>query len=112
MVLEMTMAQGTGEGQMGQPGQMGQMGQMPPISSMSQAPGGEGEFAQYMQTLDQLMGQQAQLPVSNEPPEVRFQNQLQQLTDMGFYDADANIRALLASGGNVNLAIERLLQNM
>lgn len=48
-------------------------------------------------------------PVSNEPPEVRFQAQLSQLNDMGFFDADENIRALLATGGNVNAAIERLL---
>lgn len=47
--------------------------------------------------------------VSSEPPEVRFQNQLAQLNDMGFFDADENIRALLATGGNVNSAIERLL---
>ena len=46
---------------------------------------------------------------SNEPPEVRFQSQLSQLNDMGFFDADENIRALLATGGNVNAAIERLL---
>lgn len=46
---------------------------------------------------------------SNEPPEVRFQTQLSQLNDMGFFDADENIRALLATGGNVNAAIERLL---
>jgi hypothetical protein len=32
------------------------------------------------------------------------------LNEMGFYDADANIRALLATGGNVHLAVERLLQ--
>lgn len=48
-------------------------------------------------------------PVSSEPPEIRFQNQLAQLNDMGFFDADENIRALLATGGNVNAAIERLL---
>ena len=47
--------------------------------------------------------------VSSEPPEVRFQNQLAQLNDMGFFDAGENIRALLATGGNVNAAIERLL---
>ena len=41
------------------------------------------------------------------PPEVRFQVQLQQLQDMGFYDPQENINALLASGGNVNVAIER-----
>ncbi|CAJ0916660.1 18933_t:CDS:2 [Entrophospora sp. SA101] len=44
------------------------------------------------------------------PPEERFQVQLQQLNDMGFWDAQKNIRALLASGGNVNAAIELLLK--
>lgn len=46
---------------------------------------------------------------SSEPPEIRFQNQLSQLNDMGFFDADENIRALLATGGNLNAAVERLL---
>nr|CAG8511634.1 13670_t:CDS:2 [Entrophospora candida]CAG8514133.1 7152_t:CDS:2 [Entrophospora candida] len=46
---------------------------------------------------------------STVPPEERFQVQLQQLNDMGFWDAQKNIRALLASGGNVNAAIEYLL---
>ena len=50
-------------------------------------------------------------PSSSEPPEVRFQNQLSQLNDMGFFDADENIRALLSTGGNVNAAIEKLLNN-
>ena len=45
-----------------------------------------------------------------DPPEVRFQVQLAQLSEMGFYDADENIRALLATGGNINAAIERLFQ--
>ncbi|CAG8588036.1 6935_t:CDS:2 [Funneliformis caledonium] len=44
-----------------------------------------------------------------QPPEERFQTQLQQLNEMGFWDAQKNIRALLASGGNVNAAIEMLL---
>ena len=47
-----------------------------------------------------------------EPPEVRFQVQLGQLTDMGFYNVDENIRALLATGGNVQLAVERLLSTL
>jgi len=34
------------------------------------------------------------------------------LQDMGFFDPDANIRALQATGGNVNAAVERLLQNL
>ena len=48
-------------------------------------------------------------PVSNEPPEVRFATQLAALNEMGFWDAEENIRALQLSGGNVNAAIERLL---
>ncbi|CAG8680042.1 13936_t:CDS:2 [Dentiscutata erythropus] len=39
----------------------------------------------------------------------RFQSQLQQLNDMGFVDAQKNIRALQICQGNVNFAIERLL---
>lgn len=46
---------------------------------------------------------------STAPPEERFQVQLQQLNDMGFWDPQKNIRALLATGGNVNAAIEYLL---
>jgi hypothetical protein len=34
------------------------------------------------------------------------------LQDMGFYDEQANITALQATGGNVNAAVDRLLQNM
>jgi ubiquilin len=49
---------------------------------------------------------------SNEPPEIRFQTQLSQLNDMGFFDADENIQALLSTGGNVNAAIEKLLNNL
>ncbi|CAG8576429.1 2367_t:CDS:2 [Rhizophagus irregularis] len=44
-----------------------------------------------------------------QPPEERFQVQLQQLNEMGFWDAQKNIRALLACGGNVQAAIEYLL---
>ncbi|KXS12628.1 hypothetical protein M427DRAFT_59365 [Gonapodya prolifera JEL478] len=43
------------------------------------------------------------------PPEDRFREQLQQLSDMGFTDSAANIRALLAAGGNVESAITYLL---
>jgi len=47
------------------------------------------------------------LPPSDiRPPEERFQVQLQQLQDMGFTNASQNVRALLATGGNVNSAIE------
>ncbi|KAG1742677.1 uncharacterized protein EDB91DRAFT_1127442 [Suillus paluster] len=44
-----------------------------------------------------------------QSPEERFQVQLQQLQDMGFTNAAQNIRALLATGGNVHSAIEYIL---
>ncbi|XP_049850527.1 uncharacterized protein LOC126322729 [Schistocerca gregaria] len=46
------------------------------------------------------------------PPEEHYQMQLTQLKDMGFYDEQANINALIATGGNVSAAVERLLANI
>ncbi|KAF2544263.1 hypothetical protein F2Q68_00028824 [Brassica cretica] len=46
---------------------------------------------------------------SNVPPEELYATQLQQLEEMGFFDRAENIRALRATNGNVNAAVERLL---
>lgn len=55
--------------------------------------------------------QQQQTPVTpSEPPEVRFRDQLAQLEEMGFSEKSSNVRALLATGGNVQAAIEYLLR--
>jgi len=48
-------------------------------------------------------------PADARAPEERFQVQLQQLQDMGFTNASQNVRALLATGGNVQSAIEYIL---
>ena len=48
---------------------------------------------------------------TTEPPETRFRSQLEQLEEMGFSERQANVRALLATGGNVQAAIEYLLSN-
>lgn len=45
----------------------------------------------------------------NQPPEQRFASQLEQLANMGFVNREANIQALLATMGDVNAAIDRLL---
>jgi len=51
-------------------------------------------------------------PSSSQPaPGQRFRVQLQSLQDMGFTDRAANIRALTAGHGNLNRAIEILLEN-
>lgn len=51
-------------------------------------------------------------PPAAVDPAVRFAAQQQQLQDMGFTDQAANLRALQATSGNVNAAVERLLNGM
>ncbi|XP_065855487.1 ubiquitin domain-containing protein DSK2a-like [Euphorbia lathyris] len=47
----------------------------------------------------------------NVPPEELYATQLTQLQEMGFFDTQENIRALMATAGNVHAAVERLLGN-
>ncbi|KAK9820265.1 hypothetical protein WJX72_008285 [[Myrmecia] bisecta] len=84
---------------------------------------GAGAGGQQMPDLGALMGMlgggggagfpglgAAPAPVAD--PEAAFATQLQQLQDMGFFDRASNIRALQATGGDVNAAVERLLTYM
>ncbi|NXI41719.1 UBQL1 protein, partial [Galbula dea] len=64
---------------------------------------GHQQFVQQM--LQALAGANASL----QNPEVRFQQQLEQLSAMGFLNREANLQALIATGGDINAAIERLL---
>ncbi|KAM3824922.1 ubiquilin-4 isoform 4-T4 [Vipera latastei] len=84
----------------------------PPVSGIlapaSASPAGDSNPSQQlMQHMVQLLAstnsQQAQ------SPEVRFQQQLEQLSAMGFINREANLQALIATGGDINAAIERLL---
>uniref|UniRef100_A0A8B9BRW0 Ubiquilin 1 n=1 Tax=Anser brachyrhynchus TaxID=132585 RepID=A0A8B9BRW0_9AVES len=64
---------------------------------------GHQQFVQQM--LQALAGVNVQL----QNPEVRFQQQLEQLNAMGFLNHEANLQALIATGGDISAAIERLL---
>lgn len=46
---------------------------------------------------------------TQQPPEERYRGQLEQLTAMGFVNRDANLQALIATFGDINAAVERLL---
>ncbi|XP_071054787.1 ubiquilin-1 [Onthophagus taurus] len=46
---------------------------------------------------------------NNLPPEQRYRTQLEQLTAMGFVNREANLQALIATFGDINAAVERLL---
>uniref|UniRef100_A0A9I9D5S3 Ubiquitin domain-containing protein DSK2a-like n=1 Tax=Cucumis melo TaxID=3656 RepID=A0A9I9D5S3_CUCME len=48
---------------------------------------------------------------SDVPPEELYSTQLTQLQEMGFIDRQENIRALIATAGNIHAAVERLLGN-
>ncbi|KAK4520846.1 Vacuolar inheritance and morphology protein [Mucor velutinosus] len=68
-----------------------------------------GGFGGYSGLSDFQSPQQQQQQQPSEPPEVRFREQLAQLEEMGFSEKSSNVRALLATGGNVQAAIEYLL---
>ncbi|XP_076354648.1 ubiquilin-1-like isoform X2 [Tachypleus tridentatus] len=70
---------------------------------------GQDPFSQFMSQMVSAMaqgGNNTQLP-----PEERYRTQLEQLTAMGFINRDANLQALIATFGDVNAAVERLLQS-
>uniref|UniRef100_A0A8C6RRJ7 Ubiquilin-4 n=1 Tax=Nannospalax galili TaxID=1026970 RepID=A0A8C6RRJ7_NANGA len=79
----------------------------PGIPATSPSTGASSAQQQLMQQMIQLLAGSgnSQVPM----PEVRFQQQLEQLNSMGFVNREANLQALIATGGDINAAIERLL---
>ena len=58
-----------------------------------------------MQAMLQMMGGGG-MPGLPTAPEVRFESQLRQLNEMGFYDPQENIRVLTFTNGRVEAALE------
>uniref|UniRef100_A0A8C0Y893 Ubiquilin-4 n=1 Tax=Cyprinus carpio carpio TaxID=630221 RepID=A0A8C0Y893_CYPCA len=83
------------------------------MQSLAQNPDIASQVARPSFIEQQLMQQMLQMfaggTASTQTPEVRFQQQLEQLSSMGFINREANIQALIATGGDINAAIERLL---
>ncbi|KAK9473079.1 uncharacterized protein V1510DRAFT_377410 [Dipodascopsis tothii] len=95
--------QAAGAGTGAAPAATGEAGQQAPAANPFMSPellnmmfGGAGAGA-------------AAAPEDNRPPEERYEGQLRQLNELGFFDFDRNVRALRRSGGNVQGAIEALL---
>lgn len=80
----------------------------PPTSGGGSAPSSGTNSAQQ-QLMQQMLQMFAGGGASTQTPEVRFQQQLEQLSAMGFINREANLQALIATGGDINAAIERLL---
>ncbi|KAL4710932.1 hypothetical protein ACJJTC_017897 [Scirpophaga incertulas] len=64
-------------------------------------------FTQFMQRMVAAMSNNQ--TNSQQPPEQRYSQQLEQLAAMGFLNREANLQALIATFGDVNAAVERLL---
>ncbi|CAN8270858.1 unnamed protein product [Cochlearia groenlandica] len=52
------------------------------------------------------------MSVTNQTNEEQYATELKELEEMGFCDREENISALLATNGNFNAAVERLLRNI
>merc|ERR1712154_109218 len=86
----------------------------PAPNTTSTTSSGTDSNAQSQQAFNQLMQQMVTSMAGqglNSPPEERFRVQLETLTSMGFVDRQANIQALMATYGDVNAAIDRLLNS-
>uniref|UniRef100_A0A8C8Z0L5 Ubiquilin-4 n=1 Tax=Prolemur simus TaxID=1328070 RepID=A0A8C8Z0L5_PROSS len=79
----------------------------PATPATSSPTGASNAQQQLMQQMIQLLAGSGNSQV--QTPEVRFQQQLEQLNSMGFINREANLQALIATGGDINAAIERLL---
>ncbi|XP_073662395.1 ubiquilin-4 isoform X2 [Tursiops truncatus] len=80
---------------------------LPAPPATSSPTGASSAQQQLMQQMIQLLAGSGNSQV--QTPEVRFQQQLEQLNSMGFINREANLQALIATGGDINAAIERLL---
>merc|ERR1719354_1194727 len=77
----------------------------------NQSAGGMLNNPDILNMMRNLMGGQQQGTNSQEPPEERYRAQLEQLVQMGFTNRENNIRALQATNGEVNRAVEFLLSH-
>ncbi|XP_043499359.1 ubiquilin-1 isoform X1 [Polistes fuscatus] len=71
-------------------------------------------FSQFMARMVSAMALNQGVEAEGQPappPEERYRAQLEQLTAMGFVNRDANLQALIATFGDINAAVERLLAN-
>lgn len=86
----------------------GGMGSPNPSATEQQGSAAVPPFNPFAAFGNPMLQQNTSAPADNRPPEERFQVQLQQLNEMGLWDAAKNIRALQATNGDVNAAIEIL----
>ncbi|CCE64529.1 hypothetical protein TPHA_0I00220 [Tetrapisispora phaffii CBS 4417] len=84
-----------------------------PAAAGSTGAPGTPQYPGFNPSMLASMLQQPRQPAQEDtrPPEVRYESQLRQLNDMGFFEFDRNIAALRRSGGSVQGALDALLNN-
>ncbi|XP_020323531.1 ubiquilin-1 isoform X4 [Oncorhynchus kisutch] len=80
------------------------------LSSGSQVVTETGQ-RQQQQFVRQMLDALASTNQQAQTEELLFQEQVEQLTTMGFLNPEANLQALIATGGDVNAAVQRLLDS-
>lgn len=90
-------------------------GSTPPgntTTTTSSTPSVDSQSAALSQLMARMLSSQAQAQSANpQELEERYRGELEQLASMGFTDREINLRALIATFGDVNAAVERLLQS-
>ncbi|XP_071012073.1 ubiquilin-1-like [Oncorhynchus clarkii lewisi] len=81
------------------------------LSGGSQVVPETGQRQQQQQFVRQMLDALASTNQQAQTEELLFQEQVEQLTTMGFLNPEANLQALIATGGDVNAAVERLLDS-
>ncbi|KFO36069.1 ubiquilin-3 [Fukomys damarensis] len=83
-----------------------------PTPSFQVSPGqGSTEPSFHSSPFLQMLHAMAGANPQQSHPEVHFQVQLEQLRAMGFLNPEANLQALIATGGDVDAAVEKLRQS-
>eukprot|EP00828_Plagiopyla_frontata_P009508 TRINITY_DN1490_c0_g1_i1.p1 TRINITY_DN1490_c0_g1~~TRINITY_DN1490_c0_g1_i1.p1 ORF type:complete len:434 (-),score=66.26 TRINITY_DN1490_c0_g1_i1:87-1388(-) len=99
---------------------LGQIGQQQQQSGAQQQNpmGGQPQQQQQQQqpqaqqpqiNLNAMGGMGGFLPQQNLPPEEKYKDQLKQMEEMGFTNKEVNLEALNVTHGNVQIAVERIL---
>ncbi|XP_065362882.1 ubiquilin-1 [Calliphora vicina] len=78
-------------------------------SNPTVAPGGGPNAQLFNDFMSRMLNGMSTTADNTQPPEVRYQSQLEQLASMGFGNREANLQALIATFGDINAAVERLL---
>eukprot|EP00189_Rhodosorus_marinus_P011906 CAMPEP_0184740158 /NCGR_PEP_ID=MMETSP0315-20130426/3163_1 /TAXON_ID=101924 /ORGANISM="Rhodosorus marinus, Strain UTEX LB 2760" /LENGTH=509 /DNA_ID=CAMNT_0027209643 /DNA_START=114 /DNA_END=1643 /DNA_ORIENTATION=+ len=82
----------------------------PGTETAGSSPSGQPDMAAMARMLQGMqMNRPSQTQITPEQAEERFSSQLTQLQDMGFFDRQLCVQALIDTGGNVSAAVERLL---